>query len=125
MNEASISPAEPAVPWVNSEHHVRVPDTSMLPGSEKAPPVAVASLNRVVDAAHGAVDRLAASAEPKIRLLGESMSGAEMALRDTAHQVGTTRDAWAEAVRGTVRRHPLSAVAAAIALGALLVRVTR
>ncbi|EWS57208.1 hypothetical protein Y695_04897 [Hydrogenophaga sp. T4] len=46
-------------------------------------------------------------------------------MRETAHQMGTTRDEWAEALRGTVRRHPLSAVAAAMALGALIVRVRR
>lgn len=125
MNETSNSPAEPVVPWVTSDHHVRVPDTSMLPGSEKAPPAAVASLNRVVHAAHDAVDRLAVSAEPKVRQLGERLSGAEVTLRDTARQLGTTRDEWAEALRGKVVRHPLSAVATAMALGALIVRLTR
>ena len=125
MNETSKSTAEPVVPWVNSHHHLRVPDTSMLPGSEQLPPAAVASLNRVVHAAHDAVDRIAVSAEPKVRQLGERLSSAEVTLRDTAHQMGTTRDEWVEALRGKVVRHPLSAVAAAMALGALIVRVTR
>lgn len=125
MNEPLQPHAAPPVPWVTSDHHERVPDTSMLPGSEKAPPAPVASLNRVVHAAHDAVDRLAGSAAPKVRQLGESLSGAEASLRETAHQMGTTRDEWAEALRGKVRLHPLSAVAAAMALGALIVRLRR
>jgi hypothetical protein len=121
MND-TLQPTSPVVPWVTSDH--RVPDTSMLPGSEKAPPAAVASLNRVVHATHDAVDRLAESAAPKVRQLGERLAGAEVTLRETAQKMGTTRDEWAESMRGTVRRHPLSAVAAAMALGALIVRVT-
>lgn len=112
-------------PGVTSDHRMRVPDTSMLPGSEKAPSAALASLNRAVHAAHDAVDRFADSAAPTVRQLGERLSGAEAALHHGADQLGRTRDQWTEGLRSTVRRHPLAAVAAAVALGAVLVRATR
>lgn len=125
MNEALHPYGAPEVPWPTSDQRARVPDTSMLPGSEKAPPAAVASLNRVVHAAHDAVDRFAESAAPKLRQLGERVAGAEAALHQGADQLGRTSDEWAEGMRGTVRRHPLTAVVAAAALGAVIVRAMR
>ena len=107
MNETIDRNAAPQGPSLTHDPRVRVPDTSMLPGAEKARPVAVASLNRVVDAAHDAVDRFADSAAPKVR------------------QLGRTRDEWVEGLRGAVRTRPLAALAAAAALGAVIVRITR
>lgn len=49
---------------------------------------------------------------------GETLQTAEHALRQTQAE-------WAEGVRESVRRRPMTAVAAAFALGALLVRIAR
>ncbi len=112
----------PEVPWPT---HRNRPETPTPPASDKAPPVAADSLGRVVQGAHDAVDRFAEVAAPKVRQLGESVSTAEAALGATAEQLGKTGDAWAEGLRHRVRGHPLTAVAAALALGAVIARVTR
>lgn len=125
MNELIYPNDVPEVPWVTSGHRMPVPDTSMLPGTEKLPTAAVASLSGAVHAAHDALDRFADGAAPRARQLGESLARGEAALRRKADQLGRTRDEWAEGLRGTVRSHPLAAVAVAVALGAVIVRVTR
>ena len=102
-----------------------VADTSMLPGSAQAPAKAVSTLNRAVQGAHDALDRFAGSAEPKVRQLGETASNAGMSLRATAEQLDQTRVAWTDNMRSTVRTHPLAAVAAGVAIGALLMRMKR
>jgi ElaB/YqjD/DUF883 family membrane-anchored ribosome-binding protein len=128
MNE-TIEPNDARdAPWLTHEHRLGMPDSPAapsLPEAEKAPTAAVASLNRIADTAHDAVDRFADSAAPKVRQLGESMAGAEAALHEKADQLGRARDEWAEGLRGTVRSHPLAAVAGAAVLGAVIARVTR
>jgi len=47
------------------------------------------------------------------------------ALHQRAEPLGRTRDGWADGLRGTVRNHPLPVMAAAVALGEVIVRVTR
>lgn len=108
-----------------SDRLMPVPDTSMLPGTGQAAPVAVNALNRVVQGAHDAIDRFADSTEPRVRQLGESASAAETSLRATAGRLDKTRLEWTDSLRGTVRTHPLAAVAAGLALGALFMRLTR
>ena len=88
-------------------------------------PAATDSLNRVVQGAHDAVDRFAESAAPKVRQLGESVSSVETALRARADQLVRTRDEWAENLRGKVRSNPLTAVAVAMAMGAVIARLAR
>ena len=111
--------------WPDSDHRLRVPDTSMLPGSEKAPPPAVNLLQQAVRGAHDGIDRLAETVTPAVRRLGESVSAAEEALQAKSTQLRNTGDEWVESVRTTVRRNPLACVAAAVALGALIARITR
>jgi len=67
--------------WPTSDPQLPVPDTSMLPGSEKAPPAAVGLLKHVVRGAHDTIDRLAESAAPAVRQLGESVEAAGVALQ--------------------------------------------
>ena len=57
MNETIHPDSKSDVPWSTHEARVRVPDTSMLPGSEKAPPAAVGLLNQAVQGAHDNIDR--------------------------------------------------------------------
>jgi hypothetical protein len=67
MNETILPDSTSDVPSPNSDHRERVPDPSMLPGSEKAPPAAVDLLNHAVRGAHGTIDRFADSAAPAVR----------------------------------------------------------
>lgn len=125
MNETPSSTLSSDVPWPTSVHRARVPDTSMLPGSEVAPAPAVKLLNQAVQGAHDTLDRLAVSVTPIARQLGERVGAAEDALHATANQLRDTRDEWIEGARTTVRNNPLMAVACAAAVGAVLARITR
>ena len=125
MNETIHPDSLSDVPWPTSGERTRVPDTSMLPGTEKAPPPAVGVLKHAVQGAHDTIDCLAESAAPAVQKLGESVSAAEEALRAKADQLRETRDAWAEGLRSTVRDNPLAAVAATLAVGAVVSRLIR
>ena len=126
MNDSHTSPRPVSGDtWPGHEHRVPVADTSMLPGTEKAPTAAVDLLNRAVQGAHATIDRLADSAAPTVRKLGERFTGADNALQAKAGQLREVRDEWTESVRSTVRSNPLASVAGALALGVLIVRITR
>jgi len=102
-----------------------VPDTSMRPGSEKARPAAVGPLNAAVQGAHDTLDRFAESSTPTVQRLGESVSAAGELLHSKTDQLRVTRDEWVDSARDTVRSNPLACVAAALALGAVIARITR
>jgi len=125
MNETSHPDGASDVPWPTNDQRVGVPDTSMLPGSEKAAPALVGMLKHAVRGAHDTIDRLADSAEPAAQQLGERVAAAEEALHATSDQLRDTRDEWVESVRSTVRANPLACIAAAAALGAVVARITR
>lgn len=97
----------------------------MLPGTEKAPSPGAALLKRAVQGAHETIDRLADSALPAVRQMGEEVSGVEDALHAKRNQLRATRDEWADSVRDSVHGNPLVAVGAALALGALIARIVR
>ncbi|MEK8029455.1 hypothetical protein AACH06_01365 [Ideonella sp. DXS29W] len=69
---------------------------------------------RVVNTAHAAVDAAA-----------ESVAQAAEVLRDKAHRLGETEQAYAEACRASVREHPLSYLAGAVIVGLLIGRLSR
>jgi hypothetical protein len=123
MNEHLGNDSASDLPWPTSDHRLRVPDTSMLPGSEKAPPPAVGMLKKVVQGAHHTIDRMADRATPAVQQLGESVSTATEVLTAKTKQLRVVRDDWAEGARSTVRRNPLAAIAGALALGALIARL--
>ncbi|MDP1692042.1 MAG: hypothetical protein Q8L49_08870 [Burkholderiaceae bacterium] len=138
MNETNNPASASDVPWPTSDNRVRAPDTSMLPrsekatpaavgllGSEKAAPAAVGLLKSAAQGAHATIDRFADSAEPAVRQLGESVAAAGETLHAKTDQLRDTGDAWVESVRTTVRGNPLTSVAAAFALGAVIARITR
>jgi ElaB/YqjD/DUF883 family membrane-anchored ribosome-binding protein len=125
MNETNHSGTDPDVPWPTSDHRVRVPDTSMLPGSEKPAPAMVGLLNQAVQGAHDTIDRLADSAAPAARQLGERVSAAADTLHAKTGQLRDTRDEWVDGVRTMVRANPFASIAAAVALGAVIARLTR
>jgi hypothetical protein len=98
MNPNHPTDSASGVPWPTSDHRVRVPDTSLLPGGESAAAVA--------------------------REGAASAAAAEEVLQVTAEQMSITRDAWAQRMRATVRRNPLLSLAAALALGMVVARLT-
>lgn len=73
---------------------LRVPGTSLLPGSEKAPPA--------------------------VQPMSHGVSAAEDALHEKTAQLRHTRDERIEDLRTSVRKTPLLCVAAAFALGAVI-----
>jgi hypothetical protein len=125
MNETIHPDSLSDVPWPTSHHRVPVPDTSMLPGSQKAATSVVGLLNQAVQGAHDTIDRLADSAAPAARQIGEQVSAAGDAIHAKTDQLRDTRDEWAESARSKVRGSPLVSIAAAFALGAVIARITR
>jgi hypothetical protein len=125
MNENTVADNLSGVPWPTSGERVKVPDTSMLPGSEQAPPKAVGLLKDAVRGAHDTIDRFAESAAPAVRQLGDSVASAAESMNLRTDQLRETRDAWMEEARTTVRSNPLVALAAALALGVVIARLTR
>ena len=125
MNETFRGDGASSVPWLTRDRRMRAADSSMLPGSEKAPSAAVGLLNQAVQGAHDSLDRLAGSAAPAVKQLGESVSAARDALHGKTDQLRETRDEWVQDMRTTVRGNPLACVAAALALGVLIARFTR
>jgi hypothetical protein len=125
MNEIFKSDSSSNVTGPANFDRLRVPDTSMLAGSEKARPAAVGLLNAAAQGAHDTIDRLAESATPTVQRLGESVSAAGQTLHAKTDQLRMTRDEWVEGARETVRSNPLVCVAAALALGAAIARITR
>ena len=111
--------------WPRTDQSMPVPNTSLLPGSEKAPTAAVELMGRVVQGAHDTIDRLADSAAPAVRQFGEGLAGAEETLHAKTAQMRDARDAWSESLRQTVRTNPLASLAAALVVGALIARITR
>ena len=82
-------------------------------------------LNRVVQGAHQAIDRLADTVAPHVRRVQEGVSTANETLQQRADQVREKGDELSESLRTTVREHPLAAVATALAVGILVARLTR
>jgi len=81
--------------------------------------------DRMAQGAHHTIDRLAETAAPHIECMEEALAEATGHLKDQAQHVREKGDEWAEDLRTAVRRNPLSAVAAAMAIGALIARITR
>ncbi len=111
------------VPWPT--HRTSAADAPATPAAEKVSPGSVDPLHRVIQGAHDAVDRFAEGAAPKRRQLGERVARAEAALGEGAVRLGRARDVWAEGARRRVRGNPLTAMVAALALGAVIARLTR
>ena len=81
--------------------------------------------DRMAQGAHHTVDRLAQSAGPHLERIEGALAGATGHLKDQARHVREKGDEWADDMRASVRRNPLSTVLAAVAIGALIARITR
>jgi hypothetical protein len=117
------------------EDTTSVPDT---PGAEAAhaaeatassvrsalrDPTAV--LERVVQGAHEAIDRVAATTIPAVEQWSQKASHVGEALNERADRLGDMQEQWLDDARHTVREHPIASVLAAVALGMLVARITR
>ena len=101
MNELQPKASAADVPWLTSDRRVPVADTSMLN--------------------HSAGARAGADA----RRVGDGTAAAPEAQPAETAGPGEAPQAWAEGLRSTVRSHPLACLAAALAAGLLIARVTR
>jgi ElaB/YqjD/DUF883 family membrane-anchored ribosome-binding protein len=81
--------------------------------------------DRMAQGAHHTIDRLAETTAPHLQRLEEAVTGAGVQLKKQARQAREAGDEWAEGLRTGVRRNPLAAVAIALAMGALISRLTR
>lgn len=81
--------------------------------------------DRVAQSAHHTIDRLVETATPHIERLEGAVMEATSQLKDQAQHVREKGDEWANDLRATVRRNPLTAVAVAVAAGALIARLKR
>jgi len=81
--------------------------------------------DRMAQGAHHTIDRLAETAGPHIERVEGALAGATVRMKDGARQVREKGDEWADDLRATVRRNPLSAVVVSMAVGALIARITR
>lgn len=82
-------------------------------------------LGRVVQGAHNTIDRLAETAAPHVERLQDGVASAADAVHSRAGQLREIGDEWADSLRSTVRENPLAALAAALAVGMLVSRLTR
>lgn len=124
---SETTPLDYASDATSSTDHDRhlVPNTSMLPGTEKPRTVAAGFLKHAVQGAHATIDRLADGAAPVIQQLDDGFSASQEALHAKTDQLRDMRDAWTEGVRNTVRSNPLTSIAAALALGLVIARLNR
>lgn len=82
-------------------------------------------LSRVVEKAHATIDRLAETAAPHVHRLSQGASSATDVLHDRADQARELGDEWTQSLRSTVRENPLATVAAALALGVIIAKLSR
>jgi ElaB/YqjD/DUF883 family membrane-anchored ribosome-binding protein len=82
------------------------------------------TLDRFVQGAHQAVDTLAAKAAPAVERLKSSMGTASESMHERADQLSAMQEEWIESARATVREHPIASLAAAVAVGMLISRLT-
>lgn len=113
MNETIHYDSASDASWPTSDGRMRVPDTSMLPDSEKAAPAAVGLLTQAVQGTHDTIDRLAGSATLAVRELGDRVSGADDAPHAKTDQLRDTQDGWVQKMR-----------TAAVTLGSMTARIT-
>ena len=111
--------------WADAVDPMPVADTSLLPPAEQATVAADKMVQKVAQAAHATIDRLADQAAPAVRQLATSASSAEVVLQAKADQLRQTGLDWSEGLRSAVRQNPLASVVGALALGALVARITR
>lgn len=82
-------------------------------------------VDRLMQGAHEAVDRVGAKAGPALEKLSESAGSARDGLEERAGQLAQVPDEVAASARTYVREHPLTALAVAVMIGALAANLLR
>lgn len=93
--------------------------------SKAAAPASGDALHRVVQGAHTAIDRMAETAAPAVQRLQDGVQAAGDTLSQRADDARALGEEWVDSLRGTVREHPLAALATALAVGVLVARLAR
>ncbi len=107
-------------PSVNSEH-----DNALTPAErERAAAGGSPRLDNAVRGVHDTVDRVAAKVTPAIDQLVGGAHHVTDAAHQRARQLSETSGQWTNSLRVTVREHPLTSVAVALAAGYLVSRMT-
>ena len=101
-----------------------VSGTPLMPQNEH-PSATADMMTRAVKGAHETIDRMAERATPPLAQIEHGLAQTGEVLHDKAEQWRATGDEWAESLRGSVREHPLAAVAAALAVGVVIARLVR
>lgn len=96
-----------------------------MPAQDKPSSAAAEMMTRVVMGAHETIDHIAQRATPSLEQLEAGLNQTGASLYGQAEQWRATGDEWAESLRGSVREHPLAALAAALAVGVVIARLTR
>ena len=96
-----------------------------LKPQDEHPSATAEMMTRVVKGAHETIDRIAERATPALEQLEHGLAQTGEVLHDKAEQWRATGDEWADTLRGSVREHPLAAVAAALAVGVVIARLAR
>ena len=81
--------------------------------------------DRMAQGAHHAIDYMADAAAPRIERMEGAVTKATGQMKDQARHARQMGDEWADSLRATVHRNPLTALVAAIGIGALIARITR
>ncbi len=107
-----------------------LPDQNDLSGTplqsqDEQPSATAEMMSRVVKGAHETIDRMAERATPSLSQLEQGLAQTGDVLHGKAEQWRATGDELAESLRGSVREHPLAALAAALAVGVVIARLAR
>jgi len=100
-------------------------DSPADPGSSGAALQQQPLTDRMAQGAHHTIDRLAETAGPHIERMEGALAGVAGQVKSQARHAREKGDEWADDLRATVRRNPLTAVVASVAIGALIARITR
>lgn len=82
-------------------------------------------VDRLMQGAHEAVDRVGAKAAPALEKLSESASSARHTLEERAGQLAQVQGEVIDSARAYVRERPFTALAAAALIGALAANLLR
>jgi ElaB/YqjD/DUF883 family membrane-anchored ribosome-binding protein len=81
-------------------------------------------MERVVQGAHQAVDRMAEKAAPAVERLRGHVGGATEHLQSRTSRVMAMEEEWIEATRACVREHPIASIGVAVLAGMVLNKLT-